>query len=673
MQLYNIVGLNTIHYSKTIHIKRKMVGQIDMQLFLDDYFNDKMVLQRDKTYKVYGYDKAGTKITVSVESVSASAYADESGYFEVRMPPMGNGGPYELQVVGSGVITLEDIYYGDVFLLSGQSNMETSLARVGELYEKEIEMAMKKSSKQDGYGLIRQFEAFKTHAFCEDNKQVVCGRWDDVSKKSLERFSAVGFFFAKIFSHIQAGVHVGLIQTAVGGSPVEAWCNKETLELLKPQALEEHYLLENSQWVGALQKREEKAVEDWMNKLIASDSSQDTYKEEYRAFCDWKRLKIPCRYSDIKDLQGKCGIVWLKKDFVLTKADITILKAGRPLLQFGYIIDMDDIWINGIHVGRTYYQYPPRRYEIPFDVLREGINSIAIRHIVQGGSGAFLEGKPYRITSVGQDLQKNWRINLRGDWSYKLTAEASEPPMTTFFNWKPTALYYGILYPLRRIQVKGLLWYQGESNIMPIEEQDIYPKLFEGMVASIRCLFKHENLPVVSCLLAGLGASAYDGEPGGIARMRLEQMKALSIPGVDVISAADLGEFNDIHPLRKKAVGRRCGLSMEGLLANRGDSVSPRFSDYKVFEDRFVISIHCRDELLTMKKPSSLQLEWLDNDNTKHWTLLECNIDANKLIIKKPIIKGKMLKLYYGMEDFPRVSSIYGLDDMPLLPFAITL
>lgn len=243
----------------------------------------------------------------------------------------------------------------------------------------------------------------------------------------------------------------------------------------------------------------------------------------------------------------------------------------------------------------------------------------------------------------------------------------------TFFNWKPTALYYGLLYPLRRIRVKGLLWYQGESNVMPIDQQSLYPKLFQGMISSIRSLFEEPQLPVVSCLLAGLGRSAYDGQPGGIACLRIKQAMAMTIPGSEVVSAADLGEFNDIHPLRKEPVGRRCALAMENLLGDKADSLSPYYIGYDVLEDKYLISIQCRDQYLTMKKPSYMQFEWVDEEHVMQWTLMECSIEANKLIIKKPDVKGKILKLYYGMEDFPRVSSIYGLDDMPLLPFTIIL
>ena len=263
---------------------------------------------------------------------------------------------------------------------------------------------------------------------------------------------------------------------------------------------------------------------------------------------DWTGINIPTSWADA-GLKNFYGSIWLRKSFVLPAE-----AAGKEaVLRLGVIVDSDVAFINGVQVGAVTYRYPPRKYAIPAGITKEGVNTITVRVVSNSGDGGFIEDKPYRIETGGMV------IDLTGRWEYRIGAVMEDPlPEPVFFNWKPAGLYNGMLAPLHHHAVKGIVWYQGESNTHKPGE---YFGLFERMVGSWRKAWGCDRLPFLYVQLPNFQRPDSEPGPSEWAQLREAQLKALSLPDTGMAVAIDAGEWNDIHPLDKLTVAKRLALA----------------------------------------------------------------------------------------------------------------
>ena len=243
------------------------------------------------------------------------------------------------------------------------------------------------------------------------------------------------------------------------------------------------------------------------------------------------------------------GSIWLRKSFVLTAE-----AAGKEaILRLGVIVDSDVVFVNGVQVGTVTYRYPPRKYVIPAGITKEGVNTIIIRVVSNSGDGGFIEDKPYKIEAGGIV------IDLTGRWEYRIGAVMEDPlPEPVFFSWKPAGLYNGMLAPLHHYAVKGIAWYQGESNTHKAEE---YFGLFERMIGSWRKAWGYDRLPFLYVQLPNFQRAVSEPGPSEWAQLREAQLEALSLPDTGMAVAIDAGEWNDIHPLDKMTAAKRLALA----------------------------------------------------------------------------------------------------------------
>jgi sialate O-acetylesterase len=508
-------------------------------LFLPPLIQDGMVLQRNQTNLIWGKASPGKLIQVIILNETYTSTVKTDGSWEVLIHEHEAFGPIQMDIYCEQEhLIVSDILIGDVWLLGGQSNMELPLRRTMDLFEEEI--------KAINNPFIRQFTVPKIYNFHHPMDELTDGSWKYAKDDDVLDFSAVGYFFAK---HIyeKVGIPIGLIKTAIGGTPAQAWLSEKSLrEFTRFDDILEQ--CKDDTYVKSTIESEENRNNSWYHMLNEKDpglNENPWYSESYD-ITKWETIKIPF------NLKGTClehfrGSMWFQKEVILPEE----MTYNDGKLSLGTIVDADETYFNGQLVGSTGYLYPPRRYNIPKKLLREGKNNITVRLTINGNVGQFIKDMPYYL-KVNDKC-----ISLEGDWKYQVGATMDPLPSTTFFEYKPSGVYNGMIYPLRKINLKGILWYQGESNT---DRPYDYKDLFETVIKDFRSTFHNLELPFLYVQLANyIPADACDQESKW-AYLRNEQRKVLSMKNTGMAVTIDLGQYNELHPQDKKSVGNRLAL-----------------------------------------------------------------------------------------------------------------
>lgn len=517
-------------------------------LRLPRLISDGMILQQKKQIKMWGFDRPGRKVMLSFLGEEYVAVADGQGRFEAVLPSMEPGGPYNLYIGNENgeEIVVTDILIGDVWLCAGQSNMELPMERVKDRYPEEI--------RECSEPFIRTFKVIEHSDFHGPLRELQSGSWEKADTGTILKFSATAYFFAKQMYQM-TGVPVGLINTSLGGSRIQSWMSREMLQGdVEDLLLAEKYA--DDAFVAGQLERNQKNMEAWHRNLDEQDQGlKRNFKELKAPEPSFKEVSIPFFFRDTQ-LQGFIGSVWFLRNFQVTGG----LAGKAAKLWLGTIVDSDTVYINGVMVGHTDYQYPPRKYEIPEGLLREGENTIVIRVKCENGHGRFTDGKKYALWNDEEE------IDLTGKWYYEIGAACEQIEPTDFVNWKPTGLYNGMVAPCRPYTLAGILWYQGESNT---HVPEVYLELMKRMVAGYRKEWG-EELPFLYVQLPNFAIDRYDSDADetgqGWPVVRELQRRAKKLPRVGMAVTMDLGEDNDLHPLNKKEVGFRLAMLAAKML-----------------------------------------------------------------------------------------------------------
>lgn len=517
-------------------------------LRLPRLISDGMILQQKKQIKMWGFDRPGRKVMLSFLGEEYVAVADGQGRFEAVLPPMEPGGPYNLYIGNENgeEIVVTDILIGDVWLCAGQSNMELPMERVKDRYPEEI--------RECSEPFIRTFKVIEHSDFHGPLRELQSGSWEKADTGTILKFSATAYFFAKQMYQM-TGVPVGLINTSLGGSRIQSWMSREMLQGdVEDLLLAEKYA--DDAFVAGQLERNQENMEAWHRNLDEQDQGlKRNFKELKAPEPSFKEVSIPFFFRDTQ-LQGFIGSVWFLRNFQVTGG----LAGKAAKLWLGTIVDSDTVYINGVMVGHTDYQYPPRKYEIPEGLLREGENTIVIRVKCENGHGRFTDGKKYALWNDEEE------IDLTGKWYYEIGAACEQIEPTDFVNWKPTGLYNGMVAPCRPYTLAGILWYQGESNT---HVPEVYLELMKRMVAGYRKEWG-EELPFLYVQLPNFDIDRYDSDADetgqGWPVVRELQRRAKKLPRVGMAVTMDLGEDNDLHPLNKKEVGFRLAMLAAKML-----------------------------------------------------------------------------------------------------------
>lgn len=538
---------------------------VEAKVKLPALFSDGMVLQREQSVKVWGTADAGETVEVKFLKASATkgkkaisqpqalkggklkntytATADANGRWSITLPPMKAGGPYLLQV---NDLQLKDLLIGDVWLCSGQSNMELPVRRVTDMFADEVASYNNEQIRQ-----VVVPKTFNFHAPQEDMPQT---SWKAATQENVMSFSALAYFFAKAV-YEKTGVPIGLINSSWGGTPVEAWTSEEGLKDF-PLYINDKRQYEDDAYCAHIKKVEGENYYRWNRSLYLGDAGLHEATPWYAADYDdssWESIDMFSDSWGTNGLNPIGGSHWLRKDVEIPQEWTN----REATLRLGCMIDADSVYVNGKFVGSTGYMYPPRIYKIPAGLLKAGRNNVTVRLISNGGKPSFVPEKPYKIIfaedkTTGTAQQE---VSLEGKWKYRLGAPMPNAPSMMFFCYKPVCLYNAMIAPLQNYSIRGVVWYQGESNVSRRNE---YAALLTAMIADWRRTFNAPDLPFYIVELADYLSKSDIGGRKAWAEMRSEQAKvAQTNEHAVLIKNSDLGEWNDIHPLDKKTLGNR--------------------------------------------------------------------------------------------------------------------
>lgn len=613
------------------------------KLILPSLITDGMILQRNRKIKIWGWAQSREKVKVIFKEKEYLTAANAEGEWSLFLPAQKAGGPFEMRIAAAAEeITVSDILIGEVWLCSGQSNMELPIRRVKDKYAEEI-----KNAQNDQ---IREFKIPITYNFKQENEDIEGAEWSKLSQNTILDFSAAAYFFAKKLQ-AEYQVPVGILNASVGGSPVEAWMSRESLADY-PQYLKKADKYSDSEVIREAEKYNLKINLNWARKIKEIDTGLNNeipYYEEKYDDQDWKKVEIPTKFDQI-NFENKNGIVWFRKEINLTASQAK--KEAR--LWLGRIVDADKAYLNGQMVGATTYKYPPRKYELKAGSLKAGKNIIALRVVVNDGQGEFVADKPYKLF-VGDS-----EIDLRGEWKYKIAAEIKEDKKEEIFiQWQPTGLFNGMIAPLLNYKIRGICWYQGESNTGREEE---YKDLFSKMIRLWRNRFGSSKLPFIYAQLPNFEPpEANDREIW--AAFRNAQRDALSLENTAMTVNLDLGEWNDLHPLNKKDVAHRFYLAARNLAYGEDIVYSgPQFKSAVQKESKIFIKFDLIDGGLKIKGDNLKGFELAGAD--KNFKEAAAAVENNKVLIwNEEIDKPEYFR--YAWRDNPVEANLYNQLDLP--------
>ena len=481
--------------------------------------------------KTYNAIKTGSKWLVELDLVQA-------------------GGPFILDIITKEKTErIQDIYVGDVWLCAGQSNMEMPMERIIDYYPDEWEAG------EAEFPLIRQFKVPQNWDFNTPREELEGGNWIAACDQTLHEFSAAAWFFAKNM-YKKYGIPIGLVNTAWGGTPIESWMSKESL-ISFPEKIKEAQVYSDSLYCKKIAEKNISEILEWDENLKNKDTGlKENWQMPQTDISHWNDIILPGDFSDA-GLENFNGVIWLARDFEINSE----IKDNEIKIWLGTITDADTVFINGKEIGNTTYRYPPRKYSVNNQLLNKGINRIVIRVVCNNGQGAVTKEKPFYIFS------KSIKIELEGSWKFKTGAFTSVRPNDFFFQWQPIGPYNAMIAPVLKFPLKGVIWYQGESNE---KNPDEYKQLFITLIQDWRFKNSNQNLPFIFVQLPLYGKPSETSLKTSWAILRQAQAEALSLEQTGMAIALDLGEWNDIHPVNKKDVGFRLFLAADKILYNEG-------------------------------------------------------------------------------------------------------
>jgi sialate O-acetylesterase len=497
--------------------------------------SDNMILQHNKPIKVWGWADKGENVTVVFKGQSKSAKTDKSGRWTVVLAPEPAGGPFQLIISGKNSITLNDVLIGEVWVCSGQSNMEWTVG-----YSKNAEEEIRNGN----YPQIRQFLVQKSVSL-KLEEDVKGGDWKVCSPDNIADFTAVGYFFARdLFNELK--VPIGLINTSWGGTHSETWTSREAFE----QSEEFKSMIATLPAIDlealAKQKRDDQLQK--LKDMNINLSSVDATSWKTPSYDDsrWRSLEAPGLWEE-QGFDETDGVMWYRKTISIVGSD-----AGKEaVVELAMIDDSDETFINGIKVGQTVNRYnEKRKYNVPAGVLLEGKNLIAIKvEDTGGGGGIYGEKSDLKLTTKSHNI-----IPLDGKWQVNIESLTSS---TTSIgpNAYPTLLFNAMVNPILNVAIQGAIWYQGESNAGRAYQ---YRKAFPLMIQDWRSHWKQGDFPFYFVQLASFNANHGTSEHGSSwAELREAQSMTLSLPNTGMAVTTDIGEATDIHPRNKQDVGKR--------------------------------------------------------------------------------------------------------------------
>ena len=642
-------------------------------LQLNSLFSDNMVLQRNTLANIWGKgipDKEVRIITDWGQEISLKCNTDSSWNGQLKTPEA--GGPYSLVIIsGTEKVKINNVLIGEVWLASGQSNMEMTL----DGYPNEPILNSESEILNANYPNIRMFTVKKSISI--EPLDILSGEWVRTSSNSVKDFSATAYFFAREI-HEKLDIPVGIIHSSWGGTPAESWTSQKKLKELE---------LFSETLNDIEQSPSKDSIELWFNQFKSIDipsqkNPEDLLKSEYEqlnfsddnfnefAFNDlnWKTATLPGRFDNLISTQFD-GVVWFRKEVIIN--DIT----ADYTLNIGYIDDMDKTYINGHYVGgfSGYGVWNKKReFLIQKSLLKKGKNIIAIRAIDTGGPGYF-QGPMNLSNNI------NEKISIEGNWKYKPIADiydkkfyiynrgtliSNRPDFIKLNNpFLPKLLFNSMINPMIPFSIKGVIWYQGESNVGRDEEYGI---LFPGLIEDWRSRWGME-FPFYYVQIAPF---RYTEDPSKSVsqKLRESQRNALKTPKTGMVVTLDIGNNTNIHPANKQDVGKRLArLALTNDYKTGLNPLGPTLKSVERLNNSVKLNYdHVADGLLHLKgKVNQFKIAGSDNQFFEGIVL----INEDHILISSDFIK-KPKYVSYAWSDTPE-ATLFNNEEFPASSFMI--
>lgn len=613
----------------------------EAKVVLPQLFQSGMVLQRGKALPVWGKADAGETVVVTFKKKTYETVADAYGRWSVTLPKQKAGGPFELKV---NDIVISDVLIGDVWLCSGQSNIDVTIERVYPQYTTEID-----NYSNDEIRLFRVQTDTDTHGPKWDIKKT---KWVTANKENAWLFSAVGYFLGREM-HKKNGVPQGIIVNSLGGTPIQAWLSADSLSRHYPNDYRQTQFYQDDNMVRTIQRGNQLASNRWQKVM---DDTDPGLKDGYTAAdYDDSHWAVKNQYDNITGKRQYVGSFWVRQT-----VNVDAAHAGKPArLLVGTLFDADYTYINGKEVGRTYYQYPPRRYNIPAGLLKEGANALTVRFVTKGGNPHFIKDKPYKII-----FEDGKELPLSEEWRVHEGAGMLPCPQVNFnLQNLPSVLYNAMLYPLAPYSLSGVVWYQGESNT---GDGYGYQKKLSQLMSGWRQLWQMPDLPFVVVQLANYMAASDKPQDSGWSQVREAQRLAVKETDNAALAVAiDLGEAVDIHPLRKWEVAQRVAMGFDKLLWNKKLMLYPEVVDVNVSGCDVVLQL---DQPLR-ENGKLYEFETAGSDG--RFANAEAIAEGDKIIIKSAV--SNPTKVRYAWKNNPARVNAYSKAGLPMSPFEMNI
>ena len=619
------------------------------ELSVPAFFSDHMVLQREKPVLVWGMDKPGQTVKVSLDGKSFYAITPPDGKFRAMLPAMKAGGPYNLKIEGTSTKEIKDVFVGEVWICSGQSNMEWVQRNALD----------RDQAKRETDPMVRMFTVEKK--ISNTKMSDVIGSWQTASPETIDDFSAVGYAFARKLSR-DLKVPVGMIHTSWGGTVAEAWTSIDMLSkdvmTANIAAYAKSALVETpnamKDYIEAIKLWQVKAFPDFFGPIEGPDPSTIDFDDRR-----WTAAAMPNAFPENFD-----GTIWYRRTISLTADQAKSIKS----ISLGAIDDMDITSINGEEIGRTDMSVPgfysvPRNYSIRSGLLKDGKNAISVRAYDGQGPGGFSSAEMMKLGDI--PISEGWMSKMISDKKPPLAGTGNQPqePMSANNPNFPAALYNGMVYPLAPYGIRGAIWYQGESNASRAVQ---YRYLLSNMIKDWRQIFRQGDFPFYVVQLANFMKADENQFDSAWAELRDAQDIVGQEKNNGVATILDIGDADDIHPRNKRDVGERLARIALGKNYNQNiEWQGPRLAKATFSGDTATVELSHASGLTTTdgKTPRCFAIAGLDRK--WHWanaSIVGSSVKLTSAEVPLPVA------VRYGWQDNPQVNLVNS-DKLPAMPF----
>ncbi|MHC4944385.1 MAG: sialate O-acetylesterase [Planctomycetota bacterium] len=632
-------------------------GSLGAEIVLPALFSDHMVLQAGREAPIWGRAAPGETVTLTFAAQTKSTEADDSGFWRIDLDPMEAGTSGVIKISGENEIEIREVRVGEVWICSGQSNMEWPLRR-----------ALNGADEVAGadHPDIRLFHV--EHIFADKPEVKVNGTWKPCTPETAEEFSAVAYFFGR-HVHQHTGVPVGLIQSTWSGTPAESWTPYSALRADPDLARALHGWNEKGEgglvdWLNCLKKHNDQYLKNPQPDPGNQGFEKGWAEPEADTFF-WQEMELPGLWEDNGLMMN--GVIWFRKEIEVPPA----WKGGPLLLELGPIDDCDTTYFNGMIIGSTSREEPfknsaPRKYEVPTDLIRTGKNVIAVRVFNPFWKGGF-SGPPENMRLTFKDASSEPPLPLQGRWKYRIAHRldpslAIKQPLNPSF--MPSGLFNGMIAPMIPYAIRGVIWYQGEGNVWWAHN---YQKLFPAMITAWRRSWGQGDFPFLFVQLANFTERVSKPQPSMWAELREAQLKTLALPNTGMAVAIDLGTAERIHPMNKQDVGKRLGLIARAR--SYGDPIEysgPSYRSMKREGEKIRIFFDHVGKSLAVRNGNTLKGFTVAGEN-RCFRWAEARIDGDTVLVWNDTIDAPCAARY-AWADNPECN-LYNQAGLPASPF----